>query len=200
MKNKQTKSTSDTITKRLSKVERYVNTHTGDIKNITTAASDTALVAGAVGYLSGCSQGDGTNGRTGNQINLQNIDFNLAFRCTASTNVRIIIFRDKFNVGSMPGTADILESADVLSPVNYLNTIVQKRFVVLYDKTHSFTTGGKLFDTMKVEKPQQYKIRYSGSSNSYSNAAENSLYYLVITDVASTCVFSMYTRLGFTDE
>ncbi len=194
------KRNTDNITQRLSNVERYLATHRGDVKAKSQAEAFTPSTTGAVYYVSNISQSDTAEGRTGDVINAHNFTLGVRFKMTASCSVRIILVRDTQQQGAIPAVSDILDSGDVISPLNYVNTVAQKRFIVLEDYTKHFTVGGVETDTHRRRLKFNHKMRWVDSSGAATSARANNLYAVVISDTGTAGTVSLYTRLEFTDE
>lgn len=199
IKNKN-KNKNNALAKRLQSIEKYVNTHKGDIKQKITYAAITPATTGAVYFLSSIAQGDTNDSRTGNVINLHHVAPHLNFQMTASCNVRIIVFRDKFNQGAIPNIAEVLDSVDTVAPLNYNNCVSQKRFVIIDDYVKHFTTGGVLYDTVMKTYNIETKVRYSGAAATAATCLGNNIFLGITTDTATPGTVALYSRLLFTDE
>ncbi len=199
--NKNTKNKSkDAVTKRLGKLERYVNTHKGDLKYRVTYNAITPAGTGDMYYISPLAQGDDAATRTGNVVNLQRVEINMNLQMTKTCNVRFLVFRDKMNNGVLPTINETFDSTDTIAPLNYLNFHVQKRFVKLHDEIKHFTIGGVLTDTVHIDIPQAVKVRYSGSGGLIGSALSNQIFVAVICDTATAGAIALYTRIFYTDE
>jgi hypothetical protein len=196
----QTNKTSAVITKRLRRLEQYQSSHRGDLKKAVIQGYYTPSVAGAMYYLSGTVTGDTYDDRTGLVINVQRYYLNINFKMTTTAAVRILIVIDKFNQGSTPSVTDILEVGDVTSPLNYSNTVAQKRFRIILDKTYNFSINGTLSAHELKDIALPLKIRYIGSSASSAFAGQNSMYLLMISDTPTAGSVGFNSRILFTDE
>jgi len=164
----------------------------------STAAVPT--VAGTTYVISNIAEGDTEQTRTGLRINAHTVSLGALFKMTATCSVRVVFFYDKINNGSIPATNDILDSADVIAPLNYLNTVVQKRFVIIEDYVEHFSLNGTLSATRRVVHPLNFKIHFKGASNATSDLATNNLFALVITDTPTAGQVNLYSQVRFTDE
>jgi len=201
--NKQiTKPQAANVAKRLAKLEQYRASHQGDLKKAVVQGYYTPLTTGTVYYLSGTATGDTFDDRAGLVINVQRYFLKLNFKMTTTCAVRIIVFKDKFNQGSSPAVSGggILEVADVTSPLDYTNTVVQKRFSVLHDKTYNFSLNGVLSTSDVKDIAIPMRTRYLGSSASSAFAGQNSLWMLIISDTGSAGSVGFNSRILFTDE
>ncbi len=204
MKSNTTKTNSQQtkVEKRLVKLEQYRASHQGDLKKAVVQGYYAPTTTGAVYYLSGTAIGDTFDDRTGLVINAQRYFLKLNFKMNTTCAVRVVVFKDKFNQGTIPPVSGggILEVADVTSPLDYTNTVVQKRFSILHDRTYNFSLNGVLStsDTRDIAIPM--RIRYIGSSASTAFAAQNSLWMLIISDTATAGSVAFNSRILFTDE
>lgn len=196
--NKQTKN--NVSAKRLAKIERYINTHRGEVKYTQGTLSITPLVAGSQSYNSGVGQGDTSDTRTGLRINAHKFYLNIAYKMTSSCNVRCVVVRDMMNQGAVPTITEVLEQATVISPLNYNNFVAQKRFILMKDFTRHFTVGGVLFDTVTNSFKLDVQLSYGGSGFGAIDARKNSIFVYTVTDTASAGTIDLYSRLDFTDE
>lgn len=188
------------VEKRLSKLERYRATHTGDVKKITVGSYFTPTTGGDIYYLSPSATGDTFDDRTGLVINAQSHFLGLNFQATKSCSIRVLTFIDRFQQGVSLTTSDVLAIADVSSPMNYANTVAQKRLRIIHDKTYSFSLNGTLQLADYVNRQIPMKIRYTGSSTSPTFAGQNSVYLLIISDTATPGQVGITSRILFTDE
>lgn len=200
MKKNNTKRNNDVSAHRLAKIERYIKSHRGETKYTQGTLSITPLVAGSQSYNSGVGQGDTSDTRAGLRINAHTFYANFNYKMTASSNVRFIIVRDTMNQGAVPLITEVLETASVISPLNYNNFIAQKRFILLKDHTRHFTVGGVLFDTSLNKFKLDVQLSYGGNGFGVSDARKNSIFVYTVTDTASAGTLELYTRLDFTDE
>lgn len=200
IKNKNKTSEGNVLTKRLTKLEQYVNTHKGDVKYRVLYNSITLGSSGAIYYLSPLAQNDDASTRTGDVVNLQSVEVCYNMQLTKTANVRVLVFRDKMNNGTSPSVNDVLDSTDVIAPLNYLNFTVQKRFTLLHDKTEHFTTGGILTTTGHKNITQRVKVRYMDAGGTITSALSNQIFALVICDTVTAGAMALYTRIFYTDE
>jgi hypothetical protein len=194
------KATNPTVIGRVKRIERYISNHSGDLKAKSQATSFVPPIIGTVNYLSDVSQGDNLETRTGLVINAHHFTLGVLFKMSKDCSVRVVIVRDTMQNGALPVTSDILDSADVVSPLNYQNTVAQKRFMVIDDYTKHFTVGGTLTAHNRTRHKYEHKIRWKNDSGASASALSNNIYAVVITNVADAGQVSLYTRLEYTDE
>jgi len=185
---------------RLRRVEKYISTHSGDVKADSSAVAFTPAVVGVGYFLSPISQGDTGSTRTGNAINMHEFSLGALFKMTLTCSVRIVVVQDRFNLGVIPSVTDVLDSSDVVSPLNYLNCVVTKRFKILEDYVEHFTIGGKLAASRRKIHKIDSKLYYSGPLNTAADARANNIYCVVLTDTPLAGQVNFYTRTQFTDE
>lgn len=195
-----TKSTKSALPSRIKRLERYVATHQGDVKARSLSSAFAPLTTGGVYCLSNLGQGDTYETRAGEKINCQAFVLGALFKMTATASVRIIVVYDRFNVGSIPSVSDILDSADVVSPMNYNNVVVQKRFKVIEDYTEHFSLNGSLAASKRKEHRLQMPIYYNGAGSTSAECRGNNIYAVVVTNTPTAGQVNLYTRLKFTDE
>jgi hypothetical protein len=189
-----------TLTKRLSRLEAYVSTHKGELKARPAYTALVPTIAGDLYLISGVPEDDTKEGRTGEAINLQQIEVNTRFVMTKTCQVRIIVFRDKQYQGGTTTVTDVLDSADMSAPYNYTNLINMKRFVIIDDYIESFTTGGKLTATKIKKYIHPVKVRYAGTTVGGGVARQNNIFVIVIADTATAGDVTLYNRVVYTDE
>jgi len=149
------------------------------------------------------AQGDAVANRTGNSILLKTIflrgTINMSTSAT-STFVRLIFFLDKENDGATPAVTDVLQSADYKSNYNLLHS---KRFVMLYDRTHTFdvVTGPRIKPFKLMLKPPMTHLKFGGTSGNIADARENHIFLLAITNEATNVpVAPMEARIKWFDN
>jgi hypothetical protein len=200
MKNTQRNKQQEQLHKQVSKLQRYINTHKGDTKYVTSYFSGTPTVLGTVNYISGVAQGDSPSERAGSALNSHSLDINVTYKMTASCNIRTLIVRDLMNQGTSPVVSDVLQTPDLISSLDYANCTLQKRFVIHKDITRHFTIGGNLYNSDRLNVKTNLKIRYSSTSAAAGDALSNAFFIISITDVASAGTVDYWVRHLYTDE
>ncbi len=146
---------------------------------------------GFVNYLTQIAQGDQSIQREGLSINLLSI-YMKGFCLSSKENpngivVRLILFRDKYQLGVLPSVTDLLETANVFS---FTEHDEMRRFVVLWDKMldiSAFDTGLDRTKILKYYKSfkKSKKIDYRGTTNGIASAGSGALFLLAISNSAS---------------
>lgn len=166
-----------------------------------TSVTGAVASAGTIYCLSNIAQGDDVNNRQGNSVLAKTLYVRgTMYRNVSNTavinSVRCIWFQDTSNQGSDPTVTDILQSADVRSPLNVDKT---SRYSIIRDKVYTLSVGGQAGFNIKKFLPINNHLKYTGSSG--SNIYTNALYVLVITDQSTLQpVFDMTSRLAFYDN
>lgn len=164
----------------------------------STAYGTQPTTAGAVSQLSGIAQGDGLGDRTGDKIWVRYIEFGFNQLSSGTNNTRFLIVRDDSPEGGTPSVTDILTSAVVSSPFQSLNVTQMRRFRILFDKTTSSSQNGNLAHAMKPKKIMINQPTYF-SGSAAGNKGRGTLYFLVITDVATSSNIDARFKLVYND-
>jgi len=174
-------------------------------KYLDTNANVTATQAGAVQYLSGLVQGLDQVNRIGDSLRIQRLDFTGVCTVGVATqaSIRILIVRDMENQGAAISGADLLSNAGgagaAVSLYNYIN--MHERFSIIYDELVTLDPLSNINTPLRFTTTHKGHIRYRDTSAAVTGAAEGSLWFMALTDVAATgpaCRFSF--RLTFTDD
>lgn len=152
------------------------------------ATGQTTSAAGTVWALSqGITQGDAVNSRDGTQITVQNVHVRVdVFMPTATiaAGVRVIIFSDTQNNGSLPSVVDVLNSASYIAPYSIIQQVT-KRFRVHADSMRNLTAGGTQQVVFSINRSFTQKISYNGTTDVAASNGKNAIFMLVITDVGA---------------
>lgn len=113
-------------------------------------------------------QGDTVQNREGNKVKILHFGIKgIIKQDTAVThqNVRIMIFKDTQNNGTLPTMAQLLFStvAD-RNMVTHLNMQYRSRFKVLYDRLFALTVTDKIEIGFEKKFSQSYTMNYSGNT------------------------------------
>ncbi len=170
---------------------KYVDATAYSLQTITTSMTSVNMTA--------VSAGTSVNGRVGEQILLDRLDYRLNFITGDSTNViRFIVVYDKQTNGALFSQTDLLELA--ASPSSMLNWQNHMRFVILHDEFFSLDTYNPQImktGTIMIKK----KTTYNGTGNSIANVSTGALVALWISDSGAVPQPTMTgdLRLWFTD-
>lgn len=131
-----------------------------------------------------------SSGRTGLKISAKMlyIKLSLQWKATATqeTTARFIVFIDRLSAGALPTASQVLETVSTTSQWDNVNE--GRRFLILYDKLYNnkdTTTALSKLEGHQFKIPINRNIWYLDSTANASALGRNSLYYLLIGDVAS---------------
>lgn len=174
--------------------------------NVSTSAQALAT-AGTVNYVSVIAQGDDINTRNGNEISVRELVMRLHFiNGAAATNAftcRVLLVQDSMNPGALPSTTDIIDSANVWSPIT-INQALQKRFKILREKI--FTVGATGSDNNRVDFKWHVKgrelsaVNYINTTAAVGSAGKGSIFLLSIISAvadAGIATISFGTNITF---
>lgn len=157
---------------------------------------------GLVLQLAQILQGSAVSQRSGDQIYLKEIRFQLtAFMAAAATSCtfRVIIFTDSMSNGAVPSVTDVLEFATHSSPYNDINR-QRGRFKFYSDRTFTLvgaTDKQECSDIVTV-RPNKRVFMNDGTAGATS-VGKNSPYALIIAS-ANNGVYSREWALRYTDS
>lgn len=180
--------------------------HVPEEKNLDVDASTTPSTTGVLTLLSGLAQGTDIGNRVGDVIKVTRVSWNgrVAISSASSTfsTVRLIMFRDSENAGSVPVLADILEATGgttaARSPINFIN---RKRFNVLWDQMIVLDSTSQYSEVVRGDMIVNKTVRYRGTGNTVAAAAEGTIYWLFVSDEATNVPsVVIYTQLQFVDS
>lgn len=112
-----------------------------------------------------------------------------------STTVRLLIISDRNSNGTAPSFANVLQSVNLLSPINDTN---KARFRILYDKFQTFSPGtGTAIRFFSFFRKLRKRIVYDSSNG----PRDNHLYALFLSDKTTGYAPLMYAnyRLRYID-
>lgn len=173
--------------------KKYADTaYTGtNCSNAYTPTSVTAIVQGAT-----------ANQRNGNSIKLVSLNMKGYIAQSANFNAmaRVMLVRDKFNQGTIPAIADILQNTastqTVVSPLNIDNA---GRFQVMYDRLFTMTNTGQSQVFFKKYFKLNHHARYNGAAA--TDEKQGQIFVLFITEqTASVPLATVNFRVGFYDN
>lgn len=180
-------------------VKDVLNSRVEHKRATTVVAAANWATAGAVIAVSQfIVQGDDIANRSGDTIYLENVKVRINSVYTDSGTgfalnavVRVILFSDNMDTGTVPAVTDVLQSASQLSGFNQVSKQAG-RFKIYFDESwvHNADTwvAKKCFERMvKVNR----KVHFTAASGASSNG-RNSVYALFISDSANAG-FLQYT-------
>jgi hypothetical protein len=155
---------------------------------ISGATGQNTSAAGTVWALTqGIVQGDAINTRDGTQITLQSLHLKIdAFMpsATIAAGVRLVVFTDSQNNGSLPAVLDVLNSTSMISPYSLIQQVTN-RFHIHADIVKNFTAGGIQQHLFEVKRSIANKVSYNGVTDVATSNGKNALFFLIITDVGA---------------
>lgn len=186
------------VIKKTDKIVRFFNTEEKMFDNTNTISITNT---GQTYPITAVRQGAAYNNRIGNSLRLLQFQFRATLTINASavaSYVRMIIVADMNNIGSQPGLADVLETADVRSA--FQHSFLQ-RFAVVYDDLIPLTKGGNDANTIVVREPLNNHIYYEGDSGTSNMFRQNQLFVVVIgSESVNTPTLAWYSRIDFVDD
>lgn len=183
----------------------------GEMKVLQTSGTATSIVDG-VGtsiQLSNIGPGDTSILRDGNMILIKKIDVDLTLKMNAaatSSQVRILLVKDKQPNGAVVPVADLLEvTTNLLSILCPKNHNFMKRFIILYDKVHildqNVTAVSSKSRHIHIKRKQNIKIQYDGVVGDITDVQTNSYTLILIgNEPTNEPTFDHFVRLSFIDN
>ncbi len=184
-------------------VKRLINV---EFKNKFSQITATAIPTTAIRTtLFSLAQGDTNITRDGNQVRWKSIylKYFLTQNVSASnTQVRVILVYDGKSTGTQPTLSQILQDSTVsdnlISPVNFNLT---KRFVFLYDRMHTLSTGGPSTESGKFYKKIDMKCQYNGSAGTIADLDDKNIELVFIgSEATNTPIVTSMVQLRFIDN
>jgi hypothetical protein len=185
----------------LNQLRRLINIET---KFLDTNSSGTASQSGSVEYLSGIAQGLTSETRVGDSLRIQRFAVKFSVSTTLTiADVRVIIFRDLQNRGATPTGSDLLSDSGgagaALSQRNWDNK--RTRFSILSDDLISLSSAAVPNANLTYTSTHNGHIYYKGTTAAVTDAAEGSVFMMVLTDQSATAPsYRFSSRIEFTDD
>lgn len=170
------------IERRIQRLEQNAGKRRIEPNHFEVSASLTPVTSGTVFYMSAVGQGVNNNQRKGDRIIAKSVELRMTQIGLLTHNVRILLVRDKMNLGVLPAVTDILQSAVTQSVVNFDNTVVQPRFQILMDTVHSVSLNGKLAWNWNKKIQLDHPITYPGGGTTVASAGAGAHFLVLITD------------------
>ncbi len=155
---------------------------------ITATSNQNSTASGTIWALTqGITQGDSTLQRDGAQLKLE--DTRLRMRVFMPTgavaaSLRVIIFSDSMNVGSLPLVSDVLSSSTITASYSTVQ-LLTSRFRIYADTIKNMTAGGIQQLCIDLNRPISKVLTYNGNTDVAASNGKNAVFLLVITDVSS---------------
>lgn len=158
----------------------------------------------AVYAMNDCKQGTDEGNRLGDDINMKSmvIQYDVAIDnlMTTTDNVRLVVVKDKQNVGVEPAFASVF-LANGVSTLKDERSPYARRYKVLKDMRLSLDAGGKRSAIGTIRIPLNFKATYNGNAGDYTDLRENGL-FLMLVGAQNTykSAWNVYWHITFTDS
>jgi hypothetical protein len=174
------------------RLEHKVNTFVFGSTAMSTAGLVSALTQPIV-------EGSDISQRTGDRITVKKLKILYDLRAaTNSQTARVIIFADNLAQGGVPGTADLLDTAAILSGFAPTN-LQRNRFKIYYDKVHPLVlTSADERVAREVTLKLNHKVYYSGATSTTGANGKGALFILIIS-TASVGSYDFSCTTTYTD-
>jgi len=184
---------------KLAKENRRRLNNSNDPKFVYETLATTLLAIGQIHPLSYTAVGDTDLTRNGSKVHATRIQINMEDQDVADGSLRMILFRDKAQHGTLPTVQEVLHDIDFLSFIDRKNI---NRFIVIRDilvpRTKNIITGTS--NTYRFNARVNFNIHYIGDTAVEASAGANNIYLLVISDVDGTADdFSINSCVTYTD-
>lgn len=160
--------------------------------------------SGTIHGLSLIGEGDDRSNRNGRSLKAKSFHIRGELAGNSSGNtiqrVRLILFQDMHQDGTIPTVSELINPADVISMRNLDHT---DRFKILKDRTWKIVNGTQFAGfEFKINKKLNSKIEYIGTSTNQTSQGGGNLYLMFISDQnASNYPTIRYTcRLKYIDN
>lgn len=153
--------------------------------------------------LNGLQIGDTSTTREGQTIKMWSVQWKIVGTintAATTTNVRVIVFRDRQPNGAAPTAANLLQNGTgINSP---LNISFGRRFLVYYDRQKTLSVNGTEGMKMWGFKRLKFHTQYNtGNVGDITDISTNSLYVLIMSDQATnTPSVAYYFRIRWIDN
>ncbi len=171
--------------------------------NDTTATNLPISSAGSIQQLTDISQGTDNNQRNGNSLLMKSVFIRGKVELAdsdVSCQLRMIIFRDTMNQGSIPLVGDVLNNVgSTISVFSPLNENRPGRFKIVYSKLFTLNKNGMDSHIFKTFIKTDKHIKYTGPLG--SDEFKNQYYILLISSEATTFPsVSYFNRVRYYDN
>lgn len=173
------------------RISRLEGASSKEVKTHDVAFSFSPDNSGGIQFLTNIAQGDTSLTREGLVIKLLSIQCKGYCEANASQTgpviVRMLLVKDRYNLGANPAVTDILESASVIA---FKEHDEKRRFQILWDKAFPISVNDTSIERAttlkyykKFKKPQRVDYRSTGSV--VANAGSCNMFLLMISNVAT---------------
>jgi len=186
--------------KGLNEIRKLINIETKLLPAL--AAQTTFSNVGTIVPISEIAQGLDYNTRVGDSIKIQKIIVNVRLLMAAAatqTFARVVMFRDLQNTGTAPTVANLLQTTDTCSPVNFL---FHDRFTILWDELVPLCISGDQNAVLRFDRPHGGHVKYLGITAAAASDGQGSIYLLFISNETAANVpsYSFISHVYFTDD
>lgn len=191
-----------------------------EVKYKQFAFNPTSTLAGSIFLLNALNQGTGShNERIGQSVRFKSIDLRILVdnHLTADLPVRYLLVRDRSPNGVMASIGDILDTSLVNPVRTFRNLDYTKRFTVLWDSVHVFTSKSNSSSNLRFiqhyvdledraksnsKGKQVNETNYGlGTAGSIADISENAYYFIAIGDDPTDGVTTnINVRLRYVDN
>lgn len=183
------------------KIRRIQNGSLHELKTHDSTTSDTPNTTGLIVGLTLIAQGDTSLSRDGLQIMPKNLQFKIRVvkhGSATNTQVRIIIFKDKEQGGTLATVADLLEGDGTL---DFTEHDTRPRFQILRDLDFIVQTGSETMIFRKGFIKLRGKIWFGGTSAAQTSQGKNNIYFYIVSSEATNLPsVIVQARLRFHDN
>ncbi len=171
-----------------------------DVQPGTASVTDTPVII----QLSNIPQGDTTASRDGSQCKMVGIEVRYVISRNASadqSHCRVMLVVDRQTNQAIYTAADLLEDVTALDNISTPRNLDNKhRFIILYDKVHTFTSAFSAVHVVKYFK-KEVLLRYDASTPSIADLTQNSLSWLQVgSEATNDPTINAFFRLRFIDN
>lgn len=175
-----------------------------EVKRLATVASGSVVVStgGTISNLSLIAQGDDIANRSGDVINMHDIDLRMIFfqgTPAASASIRIILFTDGMGSGATVGVSELLLTANITSPYNPVNA-QRHRFKILRDETIVVVGATEKQEVNIVWHNAINQRRYFNDATATATAVGKNTLYILVIGSTTVPIFSIQHSLQYTDS
>jgi hypothetical protein len=159
-------------------------------------SSGTSTTAGTVTYISQIAEGDSPDDRSGYQIRPVKHLIHLQVDNASTSMTRFMLVQDRLAFGAAPTVGQIISSATPTAMVNPI-ALMNGRYKILIDAMLTTSATGKNIEYKTIEKQMKGAIHFIGNGATSASAGTNSMFLLVISDVATS--YTTHHQLTYTD-
>ncbi len=203
---------SKTAVKALRVAKKALSMVAGELKILDRTGLGTTIPdgAGVIIQLNNVQIGDTNITREGNMILVKHISVELMLKINASASssqIRVLLIRDKQTNGALYGVDDVLQSiANLTGLISPLDIDFKARFTILHDRIYILNRPGvsavvSNVRHVKFNKRQNIKLRYDTDIGDITDLQSNSYSLLLIgSEITNAPTFDHFVRTKFIDN